>query len=83
MLAKPKFELRSQSLIRCQLVMQVLQSMVDGGTAFDVRERLIEVTGERHSIAPVKECLHHLANLDLVTCDVSANGHWWTARKFE
>jgi hypothetical protein len=27
--------------------------------------------------------LHHLANLDLVTCDVSANGHWWTARKFE
>ena len=83
MLAKQKFQIRNQTLARSEQVLDVLQSMQSGGTAFDVRERLIEITGDRHSIAPVKVCLQHLSNLGLVICDETATGNWWSVRQIE
>lgn len=83
MLAKPKFEVRNKTLVRSQLVFEVLASMREGGSSFDVRERMIEVTGERHSILPVKECLAFLANIGAVECDNSSGGFWWSAKQTE
>ncbi len=75
----PRERVRNIAYQRAQQVLMVIRELRQGGTAFDVREKLIDMTGDRISVGPVKESLWHLEGLGLVLCEEIGTSRWWTA----
>lgn len=75
----PQRMLRHGAYLRAHVVMRALASMRQGGTAADVRDAVIDLTGDRHSVDAVKLSLWHLSELEKVQIELVENSRWYVA----
>lgn len=75
----PQRMLRHGAYLRAHVAMQALASMRSGGTASDVRDAVIELTGDRYSIDAIKLSLWHLSELKKVDIQQIENSRWYVA----
>lgn len=75
----PQRMLRHQSYSRAHATMRALRGLRHGGTAADIRDAVIEETGDRYSIDAIKLSLWHLAELEKIKIEPTGNARWYIA----